>query len=701
MKERSLHRFVPAASCWFAIVLVTAIAGPAPVAAARYGSDRMAANAPGTSGPETRPPSPQAPRGSPPVSFDMVVTDREGLVPDSFGPADLTVSVDGKARRVLSIRRVSRGPGALSDASARQIRRDGVLSFAAEPGRNILVVVDQRTLVRGNERAAITAGNAFLDRLGMADRVAVLRLPLSTDQLVSLTTEQPLAREALTHVVGQVMPAGLARPDEFAADRDRDRAIVVDPDRAGSVDPVAVVPVPTVDQEFDPAAQHGAFAGLAGMLRALEAVPGRKVVALFSAGIAAPSSPQLTDLAAAAVSARTVIYAFGVAQPRGDTRGEPELGPVETLARATGGSFTMLGRNPDRMITRVVAELAACYVVELDGSTGDAEGKRHTLRVDVTNRSLTARAPAWLVPVPNAGDILPPEPEPPAAASIPPGSPDKDAKAARAPAATSAKDDELRLAMGRLVDYVEAYERQYSGLVAEEAYRQSTSRKSVRVRSDYLLVKPERSDQWVSFRDVFEVDGVAVRDRDDRLRRLFLEPGVQLQAQLTAIQAESARYNIGAVERNINVPLFPLRFLTPDNRPRFRFKAAGRRESAGVDVWRIEFEELFRPTIISDLEDRDVPAKGWFLVEQATGAIVQSCVRIAEHGSTGEIVVSFRRDPALGMWVPAKMTETYQSLGQGSMRGAPRMESFLEGTASYSKFRRFQVKTEEKITIPK
>jgi VWFA-related protein len=695
MKERSLHRFVPATSCWFAIVFVATIAGPAPVAAPRPGPDR-------TPGLKTRPPSFQTPPATPAVAFDMVVIDREGRVPDLLGAADVTVSVDGKARRVRSIRRVSRGPGALSDASARQARGDGRLSFAAEPGRNILVVVDQGTLVRGDERPAITAGNAFLDRLGMADRVAVLRLPLSTDQLVSLTSEQPVAREALTHVLGQVMPAALLRPDDLPTNRDLDRAVAVDSDRAGSVDAVAAVPVPTVDQEFDPAAQRGAFAGLAGMLRALEAVPGRKVVALFSAGVVAPSSPQLTDLAAAAVSARTVIHAFGVAQPRGDVRGAPELGPVETLARATGGSFTMIGKNPDRMITRVVAELAACYVVEIDSGSTDVDGKRHALRVDVANRSLSVRAPAWLAPVAEAGDILPAAgPEPAPSAGVPVSPPSEETKSDRSPAGTSARDAELQLAMGRLVDYVEAYERQYSGLVAEEEYRQSASRKSVRLRSDYLLVKPERSDQWVSFRDVYEVDGVAVRDRDDRLRRLFLEPGVQLPTQLAAIQAESARYNIGAVERNINVPLFPLRFVTPENQPRFRFKAAGRRESAGVDVWRIEFEERARPTIVSDLQDRDVPVKGWFLVDQTTGAIVESCVQIADSESTGEIVVSFRRDPALGMWVPVKMKETYQSLGQGSTRGGTSMVPFLEGTAIYSRYRRFQVKTEEKMTIPK
>jgi VWFA-related protein len=700
MEERSLRRFVPAASCWLVIALVMAIAGPSAVAALRSASDGVAAIAPGTPGLKARPPSSQAPPGAPgapAVSFDMVVTDREGRVPDSLGPADLTVSVDGKARRVLSLRRVSRGPGALSDAAARQARGGGVVSFAAEPGRNILVVVDQGTLVRGDERPAITAGNAFLDRLGMADRVAVLRLPLSTGQLVSLTTEQPVAREALTHVLGQVMPAALLRPGDLPTNRDMDLAVAVGSDRAGSVDPVAAVPAPTVDQEFDPAAQHGAFAGLAGMLRALEAVPGRKVVALISAGVVAPSSPQVTDLAAAAVAARTVIHAFGVAQPRGDVRGEPELGPIETLAKATGGAFVMLGRNPERVIGRVAAEIAVCYVVELEGSAGDADGRRHVLRVDLANRSLSVRAPAWLVPAPDAGDVAPAGPAPVPAAGVPAGSAADGAASPRAPAATSAKDAELQLAMGRLVDYAEAYERQYSGLVAEEDYRQSASRKSVRLRSDYLLVKPEGSDRWVSFRDVYEVDGAAVRDRDDRLRRLFLQPGVQIQTQLMAIHEESARHNIGAVERNINVPLFPLRFLTPENRPRFRFKTAGRRESAGVDVWRVEFEELVRPTIISDLEDRDVPAKGWFLVDQATGAIVESCLRIAEHGSTGEIIVSFRRDPALGMWVPAKMTETYQA--QGSRIG--RTEPFLWGTATYSKFRRFQVKTEETITIPK
>jgi hypothetical protein len=259
----------------------------------------------------------------------------------------------------------------------------------------------------------------------------------------------------------------------------------------------------------------------------------------------------------------------------------------------------------------------------------------------------------------------------------------------------SAREAELQLAMARLVDYVQAYERQYSGLVAEEEYRQSSRGQNSRIRSDYLLVKPEKASEWISFRDVYEVDGVTVRDRDDRLRRLFLEPGIDISSQLMAIRAESARYNLGSVVRDVNVPLFVLKFLRPDTRTRFHFRLAGTRRKSGVEAWRIEFDERVRPTLIADLQGHDVVAKGWLLVDELTGAIVETGLKVEENGSMGEIIVSFRHDSSLGMWVPGEMEETYKTMGLRSY------EPLIEGKATYSKYRRFQVKTEEKLTIPK
>jgi VWFA-related protein len=670
----SNRRRIPAASFGVAIVLAAAGAGSVSL-------------------------SSQAPNGLPAVSFDMVVADREGRVPDSLGPADVTVSVDGKPRRVVAIRRVTRGPGALSDASARLARSAAGGAFAAEPSRNVVVVIDESGVVRGQERQAIEAGRAFLDRLGMADRMATLQLPMAGNQLLSLTTDQPVVREALAGITGRILPSVPSRTELVPIEPDP--AVVNDPNREPGTAPVVVAqPAPTPIDMSQPA-RHGNLEGLAGVLDAMRPAPGRKVIALFSAGVIDPVPAQFTGLAAGAVAARTAIYVFGLSAPSDGLRADPETGPLETLATSTGGRFVALGRNPERAVGRIVGELASCYVVEVEGAATDADGKRHALRVDVANRTWSARAPAWLVPTPDAGDVAAAGPEPADSAGSAPASGGDGGKPPRAKAGVSEREAELQLALGRLIDYVEAYERQYSGLVAEEEYNQSASRGTVRMRSDFLLVKPEQSAEWVSFRDVYEVDGVAVRDRDDRLRRLFLEPGALAEGQLMAIRTESARYNVGAVERNINVPLFLLRFLAPEIRGRFKFKAGGLHQSGGIDVWRIEFTEIDRPTIITDLRGRDVPAKGWFLVDQLTGAIVESGLHIEENGSTGVITVSFRHDPELGMWVPARMSEVYRTMVQRALSGPPRMETVTEGTATYRKFRRFQVKTEETIIIPK
>ena len=634
----------------------------------------------------------------------MVVLDRNGRMPDSLGPGDVTASVDGKPRRVLAVRRVSRGPGASTDAAAHQARSAGLATFAAEPIRNVLVVVDQASLVRGEERAAVTASLALLDRLGVADRLAVVLLPLPKDQMLSLDTEQPVARETLAKALGQLDPAVVARPDDPAF-APAGNPMLSDPDRLREAEPVPVTaPLPTV-REPDAAESANALGELAGLLEALRTVPGRKVVALFSAGLGGSASTQVPPVAAAALAARTAIHVFSVPGPRDKAGITLQLGPLETLARSTGGTMVSIGRDPERAITRMVSELTACYVVELEAAGTDADGRRHALRVEVAGRGLSVRAPAWLVPSADPGDQPAPPPapapasEPGADASIPRA--DGGAGPPRRAEAPSAKEAELQLAMARLVDYVEAYERRYSGLVAEEEFRQSSRGNKVRLRSDYLLVKPEGSPEWLQFRDIFEVNGVAVRDRDDRLRRLFLEPGVNVWTQLQAIRDESARYNLGMVDRNINVPLELLRFLQAENRPRFRFRLAGTRSVAGVDAWRIEFEERVFPTMIRNRQNGDVPAKGWFLVDETTGAIVQTGLKIEENGSTGDIVVSFRHDQALGMWVPAEMTETYTAYAELSPRGGLRKETIAEGTAVYSNYRRFQVKVEETAVIKK
>jgi hypothetical protein len=171
------------------------------------------------------------PGAAPPAAMpvDVVVVDRDGKPVDGLGPDGFTAAVDGKPRRVLWVRHVSRGPGSVVEALRRQAGRTDTLSFAAEPARSLLVVIDELSIQPGAERAATQAAAALVDRLGLDDRVGVLRVPIPSDTQMTLTTERPEVRAAFRQVVGQAAAAG-ARPNPSAA-TERQAAGAVDPTR--------------------------------------------------------------------------------------------------------------------------------------------------------------------------------------------------------------------------------------------------------------------------------------------------------------------------------------------------------------------------------------------------------------------------------------------------------------------------------------
>ena len=93
-------------------------------------------------------------------------------------------------------------------------------------------------------------------------------------------------------------------------------------------------------------------------------------------------------------------------------------------------------------------------------------------------------------------------------------------------------------------------------------------------------MKPGGADAWMAFRDVFDVDGKPVRDRGERLAQLFLNRSMSTDRQIRKILDESARYNIGDIQRNVNTPVYPLLFLETANQFRFKFKQTKERTPA-------------------------------------------------------------------------------------------------------------------------
>ena len=207
------------------------------------------------------------------------------------------------------------------------------------------------------------------------------------------------------------------------------------------------------------------------------------------------------------------------------------------------------------------------------------------------------------------------------------------------------------------------------------------------LKSDFLLVKPAISEQWLSYRDVYEVDGRPVRDREDRLAKLFLESRDTLTTleRATEIAAASAQFNIRAVG-TVDNPLLGLGFLQRSYRDKFRFSLRGRDAAAGKDAWIVEFRETGRPTIIRSADNKDIVARGRYWIEAGNGAVVRAELVFNSLGSETSITTSFALDDRLMTYMPVEMR--FRRAGRNSE---------VRGTATYGRFRRFEVGTEEVI----
>lgn len=270
-------------------------------------------------------------------------------------------------------------------------------------------------------------------------------------------------------------------------------------------------------------------------------------------------------------------------------------------------------------------------------------------------------------------------------------------------AGTQSLDDVLKLS----AVYVAEFRTQLSGIVAEETYRQEVAATGrlgnpllvnpVRtLKSDLLLVKPPDSDRHIELRDVFEVDGEPVRNRQSRLESLLRDPTSGAGMTIQSIIAESARHNIGGIQRNINTPLMALQFLDASQQSRFSFKHLDKvtpvfrsKEDTSfndapvfrvsAEIWNVEYRERGRKTIIRKPDGGDQPAHGRFWINPTNGSILISELVVDGGGVIATVTVSYQSEPLMGFLVPIEMRESYIRYGER-----------ISGRAEYSKFRPIQ-----------
>jgi hypothetical protein len=257
--------------------------------------------------------------------------------------------------------------------------------------------------------------------------------------------------------------------------------------------------------------------------------------------------------------------------------------------------------------------------------------------------------------------------------------------------------------------YVDQYEHDISAIVAEEEYLQVVQQGggglsaggptlTRRLKSD-LLVMDLGAAGWASFRDVYEVDGEPVRDREERLAKLFLEPPEDPAAQLRQIATESARFNLNpegtGVSRTVNTPMTALSFLRSANQSRSAFRLDGTDRVGDRTCTRLAFLEQATPRIIAS--DNAAPSRGSACVDPGSGRVLRTKFNIRsvvitrggwEQEVSADITVIYDEVPRLSLWLPVSMDEFYNFL-PGSAR--------INGHAEYSAFRQFQVDTGSEV----
>jgi len=233
--------------------------------------------------------------------------------------------------------------------------------------------------------------------------------------------------------------------------------------------------------------------------------------------------------------------------------------------------------------------------------------------------------------------------------------------------------------------YVMNYEQQFAVLASEEHYVQELQRPpnpgdnlsrsnpgggmraggAINVqtfRSDFLLVQLGMDGEgWMPFRDTFEVKGKKVRDRDDRLLKLFLEGDRSSFEKAARFNEASIKNHLGNVARTINIPTLGMMLLHPRVNERFEFTDGGEETIAGRVLRKATYREMARPTLIKTTRGRDLALTGTIWIDPFSGAVVKTEMNAADPALRCQVTVTFRRDDGLEMWVPERMEEYYKA----------------------------------------
>ncbi len=492
---------------------------------------------------------------------------------------------------------------------------------------------------------------------------------------------------------------------------------------------------------------------------------------------------ETSSIARAAAQAQATVYVLQIDRPLADVDSAVRPGStgpdadmaasgLETVTTLTGGRRLMISGRADAAFERIAREVAGFYVIGFEPEARDRDSQPHTVTVKVKRDGTEVRARRLFAFTADAQNTLAalaastrpapaPEANTPPSAMVAPAvpEPNRSAPAQPSPASpvTAVAPSQPRAAadgrqpgqavqaqpavpaagqklpppanveelVQRATQWVMSYAEQLSLVIGTEHYAQYMGDQGF-VRAyrrelvgEFVLVRVK--DDWLGFRDIYQVDGKPVGDRQDRLRKLFLDTPDAAVVQARQINNESARHNLGAMQRNFNVPTMALFFLQPTHVTRFKFRKDGEDTIDGHRVWKVKYEETRKPTIIRTSSGKDMPLTGSFWLDASGGQVLKTHMEMSSEAtltgqkqatpwdtdggtvvrrvrSSASITVTYKEEPTLGMLVPDKMLETYEGPSVNAFTGNEEVNK-INCSATYSDFKRFE--TSGRVVPPK
>ena len=389
------------------------------------------------------------------IAVDVQVVDRNGDPVPGLGPDKFDVTINGRRRRVLSAELIESRSATSLTPEERAAATAGPPVRPTLP-RVIVIAIDCLSFDASASQHVIATAQRFIDRLPPTDEVGLFAYPYGPK--ISPTIDHPTVRSSLLTVQGQRdLPSHQfhLRPSEIVDlsgvahfGVSNQNALLQSVVTRECGDPIEATCEQRLMLEITGAALYYEGQGNAGLgmlrslLEQLSVLNGRKTLVLISAGMMASDipggRPDIGELGILvgkeAARSNTSIYTLFLdtstidrfqAQVRGsdknlqsETRDSEVLGRwLDHFSGAAGGAlFQVQVGAGEYAFDRVLREISAYYMLGVEPSEEDRDGRAHEIKVTTNQKNLVMRGSRWIV-IPKRG--TPASPSPPESASSP------------------------------------------------------------------------------------------------------------------------------------------------------------------------------------------------------------------------------------------------------------------------------------------